>query len=101
MEVNILILTKFVKKRDTIEKFRRVTLKEESVRSITQEDITSLWKKPPTSTVKLNWDVAVVQGCIGICIIARDNEGLVLAARSTTMNILVESRGGYTGRAPW
>jgi hypothetical protein len=41
---------------------------------------------------KVNWDAAVDKknGHIGLGIVVRDYEGVVLAARSTTKNFLVE-----------
>lgn len=50
------------------------------------------WKKPPTGMSKINWDVIVDKnnGRIGLGIIARDCDGFILAAQSTTKNILIE-----------
>jgi hypothetical protein len=52
----------------------------------------SLEGPPSIGTYKVNWDVVVdtKHEWIGIGIIVRDYEGIVLAARSTTGNFLVE-----------
>jgi hypothetical protein len=54
--------------------------------SITHKVSPVSWQPPPTSKYKVNWDMAVDKnhGHIGIGIVVKDYEGIVLATRSTT-----------------
>lgn len=51
-----------------------------------------LWNKSPIGIFKINWEVDVDKGYgrIRIGIVVRDHKGVVLAARSTPKNILVD-----------
>lgn len=76
----------------SLEEFRRVNSHEPVVQYPLLVVPTILWHKPSSGKLKINWDVAVDKGHgrIGVGIIVRDHEGFVLAAHSTTKNILVE-----------
>lgn len=57
-----------------------------------QDSAPIVWKIPPSSIIKVNWDVAVDKQnkCIHIGIIVRDHKGSVLAAISSTKLVLLD-----------
>lgn len=69
-----------------------MNIQELDTRSPIHEESPTLWKKPPIGMNKVNRDVVVekTHGRIGIGIVMQDNEGVVLAAHSTTRNIFIE-----------
>jgi len=56
--------------------------------SCSREKATS-WFLPPMGTIKINWDASlnIKRGWIGLGVIARDNNGLFLGARSVTKQV--------------
>jgi hypothetical protein len=77
---------------NSLEDFQKANTQDIVLRSPLQDDIPTLWRKPPPGIYKINWDAAVDKdhGRIGFGIIVRDHEGLVLAARSFTRALMVE-----------
>jgi ribonuclease HI len=52
----------------------------------------SWWLPPPDGFIKVNWDASVNenQGWVGLGIVARDNNGFVLGAKSVTKEMVAE-----------
>jgi hypothetical protein len=50
---------------------------------------TDAWRRPPHGVYKINWDVGLDEktGRLGVGVIIRDSEGMVIAARSLTIQI--------------
>jgi hypothetical protein len=76
----------------SLDEFRRCNLKETlpAPQDIEDQGATlSLWLPPPEGVIKVNWDASlnVSKGWTGLGIIARDNLGFCLGARSVTKQV--------------
>jgi hypothetical protein len=72
--------------------FWRTAAKDLAATSSIPTESSLLWQSPPTGMYKVNWDAAVDQKNerIGIGIVVRNHEGVVLAERSTTKSVMVK-----------
>jgi ribonuclease HI len=54
------------------------------------------WQSPPQRVYKANWDIAIssVNQCMGVGVVVRDGNGLVAAAKSTTIFATFEPAAG-------
>ena len=82
----------FQEASNSLDDFRRLSVRELDLRSRINEEAPIFWKKPPIGLIKVNWGLVVDKTYerIRISIIVRNNEGVVLAARSTPKKVLVE-----------